>query len=151
MSKTTSFENLCRRGKETIFQVKSFKHFCNSTLKGKQNRLLVYTLQHKEASRAPLAKPSKIEPSSCRKFDSVSNNKSFSFKILKIRLKLQLTCIHVPIFLNSMYLEHFNVAIGSYTISLTLSTSVDTMPSIFFNSGNGGTIILQNLLQSYFK
>ena len=98
MSKTTSFENLCRRGKETIFQVKSFKHFCNSTLKGKQNRLLVYTLQHKEASRAPLAKPSKIEPSSCRKFDSVSNNKSFSFKILKIRLKLRLTCIQVSIF-----------------------------------------------------
>ena len=146
MSKTTSFENLCRRGKKTIFQVKYFKHFCNSTLKGKQNRLLVYTLQHKEASRAPTR---------CRKFDSVSNNKSFSFKILKIRLKLQfffeklqLTCIHVSIFLNSMHLAHFNVAIGSYTISLTLSTSVDTRPSIFYN---GGTIILQNLLQSYFK
>ena len=141
--------------KKTIFQVKYFKHFCNSTLKGKQNRLLVYTLQHKEASRMLLAKPSKIEPSSCRKFDSVSNNKSFSFKILKIRLKLQfffeklqLTCIHVSIFLNSMHLAHFNVAIGSYTISLTLSTSVDTRPSIFYN---GGTIILQNLLQSYFK
>ena len=109
MSKTTSFENLCRRGKKTIFQVKSFKHFCNSTLKGKQNRLLVYTLQHKEASRMLLAKPSKIEPSSCRKFDSVSKNKSFSFKILKIRLKLQLTCIHVSIFLKIQCIWHISL------------------------------------------